>query len=70
MSHDQEFATVRERMQLQAEQVACLMDLVGRLTASGRDASLAEEKLAVLEASLWRQHRRLSQLKQSAKAAA
>jgi hypothetical protein len=66
MTHESD--TIRQRMQLQAEQVACLMDLVGRLTASGRDASLAEAKLAVLEASLWRQHRRLTQIKQKAAA--
>ena len=68
MSRDQELETARERMQLHAEQVACLMDLVGRLTASGRDASLAEDKLALLEASLWRQHRRLAQIKRQAAA--
>jgi hypothetical protein len=59
---DDELEQVRERMRLQAEQVAILMDLVSRIAGAGADPQMAEQKLRIFERVLWRHHARLREL--------
>lgn len=62
LAEDPELAAVRERMRLQAEQVAHLMDMVAKCVASGGDPQLAEQRMHLCERLLWKHHRRLMQL--------
>lgn len=61
-AEDPELALVRERVRLQAEQVASLMDMVAKCVAAGGDPQLAEQRMRLCERLLWKHHRRLREL--------
>jgi hypothetical protein len=66
MNKDLELARVN--LQIQAEHVARLLDLAGRMARTGADPKLIEEKLELVETLLWKHHKRLSRLKAEAAA--
>jgi len=69
MSREDELAQVREQVSILAEQVARLLDVVRVESDRGRDTQPAEEKLALLEALMWKLHRRHARLKAASAAA-
>lgn len=58
MTHEDELARVREKVSMLAEQVGTLLDVLRRQADQGLDTTLAEEKLELLEALMWKLHRR------------
>ena len=63
MSREDELALVRDQVSILAEQVARLLEVISVRSRSGRDTSLAEEKLALVETLMWKLHRRHTRLK-------
>lgn len=66
MRREDELAAVREQVSILAGQVARLMEIISAGSDSGRDTTTAEEKLAVLEALMWKLHLRHRRLKTQA----
>ena len=63
MSRDQQIELAQGSFRMHAEHVARLMDVACRTRGCGRDATGIEDKLAIFETLMWKQHRRLSALR-------
>jgi hypothetical protein len=63
MGHEDELRNVREQVSILAEQMARLTEIIASGNNSGRDMTMVEERLALLEALMWKLHRRHGRLK-------
>lgn len=64
---DKDLELARVNLQIQAEHVVRLLGVSMRTAAHGPHASAVADKLELLEALLWKHHRRLVQLQIQAK---